>query len=130
MIRVSRVGSARERMQGARRGPWLIPRASRATPQTPLPEPTLRERTDLPSFIVVASSLEHTQLRRLRLDRSQIRHARGHGDHSDRLPVFSLNQRSKITQAAAASTSDLATRRRRKPDSRADFSRAAASSEE
>src|ERR1700731_3590409 len=44
-------------MQGARRRPWFIPRASRATPQTPLAEPTLRERTDLPSFVVVASSL-------------------------------------------------------------------------
>src|SRR5580692_2415867 len=44
-------------MQGARRRPWLIPRPSRATPQTPLAEPTLRERTDLPSFVVVASSL-------------------------------------------------------------------------
>src|SRR5450755_2387701 len=44
-------------MQGARRRPWLIPRTSRATPQTPLPEPTLRERTDLPSVVVVASSL-------------------------------------------------------------------------
>src|SRR5437660_1393102 len=54
---VSRVGSARERMQGARRRPWLIPRPSRATPQTPLAEPTLRDRTDLPSFVVVASSL-------------------------------------------------------------------------
>jgi hypothetical protein len=33
-------------MQGARRRPWWIPRPSRATPQTPLAEPTLRERTD------------------------------------------------------------------------------------
>ena len=32
-----------------------------------------------------------------------------------------------MTQAAAASTSDFATRRRRSPDSRADFSRASAS---
>src|SRR5271165_466081 len=39
-------------MQGARRRPWLIPRPSRATPQTALAEPTLRDRTDLPSFIV------------------------------------------------------------------------------
>src|SRR5258708_21146295 len=44
-------------MQGARSRPWWAPRASRATPQTPLAEPTLRERTDLPSFVVVASSL-------------------------------------------------------------------------
>src|SRR5260370_24967396 len=34
-----------------------MPRPSRAPPQTPLPEPTLRERTDLPSFVVVVSSL-------------------------------------------------------------------------
>jgi len=34
-----------------------------------------------------------------------------------------VNQRSKITQAAAASTSDFATRRRRNPDSRAVCSR-------
>src|SRR5882724_9966365 len=72
-------------MQGARRGPWLIPRPSRATPQTPLPEPTLRERTDLPSFVVVASSLGLTQPRRLRLDDQQIRLARGHAEYSDRL---------------------------------------------
>src|SRR5271168_1940464 len=38
---------------------WLCKGADarRATPQTPLAEPTLRERTDLASFIVVASSL-------------------------------------------------------------------------
>src|ERR1700722_3823065 len=44
-------------MQGARRWAWLIPRPSRATPQTPLAEPTRRDRTDLPSLIVVASLL-------------------------------------------------------------------------
>src|SRR5450631_78998 len=44
-------------MQGARRWAWLIPRPSRATPQTPLAEPTRRDRTDLPSFVVVASLL-------------------------------------------------------------------------
>src|SRR5882762_4077335 len=44
-------------MQGARRGPWWLPRASRATPQTPLSLPTLRDRADFPSLVVVASSL-------------------------------------------------------------------------
>src|SRR5260370_27008185 len=44
-------------MQGARRRPWWIPRASRATPQTPLALPTLRDRADFPSSIVVASLL-------------------------------------------------------------------------
>jgi hypothetical protein len=44
-------------MQGARRGPWWIPRASRATPQTPLSLPTLRDRADFPSCGVVASLL-------------------------------------------------------------------------
>ena len=57
VFRVSRVGSARERLQGARRRPWWTPRTSRATPQTPLAEPTRRDRTDWPSFVVVASSL-------------------------------------------------------------------------
>src|SRR5450631_4225579 len=32
-------------------------RPSRATPQTPLSQPTRRERADFPSFVVVASSL-------------------------------------------------------------------------
>src|ERR1700688_4547751 len=44
-------------MQGAWRRPWRAPRTSRATPQTPLSLPTLRERADFPSFVVVASSL-------------------------------------------------------------------------
>src|SRR5260370_30811761 len=44
-------------MHGARRRPWWLPRASRATPQTPLSLPTLRDRADFPSSIVVASSL-------------------------------------------------------------------------
>src|SRR5882757_346796 len=44
-------------MQGARRRPWRAPRASRATPQTPLCLPTLRDRADFPSLVVVASSL-------------------------------------------------------------------------
>src|SRR6267154_2310439 len=44
-------------MQGARRGPWWLPRASRATPQTPLSLPTLRDRADFPSCGVVASLL-------------------------------------------------------------------------
>src|SRR5260370_38461542 len=44
-------------MQGARRGPWWVPRASRATPQTPLSLPTLRDRADFPSCGVVASLL-------------------------------------------------------------------------
>jgi len=48
---------ARERMQGARRRPWRAPRTSRATPQTPLSQPTLRTLADFPSFIVVASLL-------------------------------------------------------------------------
>src|SRR6202011_5201354 len=46
-------------MQGARRGPWWLPRASRATPQTPLSLPTLRDRGDFPSCRVVASLLGH-----------------------------------------------------------------------
>src|ERR1700676_3500842 len=45
-------------MQGARRRRWRAPRTSRATPQTPLSLPTLRERADFPSFVVVASLLE------------------------------------------------------------------------
>src|ERR1700737_3100301 len=45
-------------MQGARRRPWWAPRTSRATPQTPLSLPTLRERADFSSFVVVASLLE------------------------------------------------------------------------
>ena len=57
VFRVSRVGRARERMQGAWRRPWRAPRTSRATPQTPLSLPTLRERADFPSSIVVASLL-------------------------------------------------------------------------
>src|SRR6266849_6936023 len=61
-------------MQGARRRPWWLPRASRATPQTPprtdplacqgtavahvqTALPTLRDRADFPSSIVVASLL-------------------------------------------------------------------------
>jgi hypothetical protein len=61
-------------MQGARRRPWWLPRASRATPQTPhrtdplarhgttvaheqTALPTLRDRADFPSCGVVASSL-------------------------------------------------------------------------
>src|ERR1700730_7121326 len=44
-------------MQGARRSPWWLPRASRATPQTPLSLPTLRDRADFPSCGVVASLL-------------------------------------------------------------------------
>ena len=44
-------------MQGAWRGPWWALWASHATPQTPLPLPTLRERADFPSLVVVASSL-------------------------------------------------------------------------
>src|SRR5260370_34550872 len=35
----------------------VVPRASRATPQTPLSQPTLRDRADFPSSIVVASLL-------------------------------------------------------------------------
>src|SRR5882762_3233908 len=46
-------------MQGARRRPWWLPRASRATPQTPLSLPTLRDRADFPSCGVVASLLGH-----------------------------------------------------------------------
>src|SRR5258706_12777938 len=46
-------------MQGARRGPWWLPRESRATPQTPLSLPTLRDRADFPSCGVVASLLGH-----------------------------------------------------------------------
>src|SRR5229473_3901799 len=91
MFRVSRVGKAVypcaavglgprhwivrwERMQGARRRPWWLPRASRATPQTPhrtdpltrhgttvaheqTALPTLRDRADFPSCGVVASLL-------------------------------------------------------------------------
>src|SRR5229473_8068236 len=93
MFRVSRVGKAVypcaavglgprhwivrwERMQGARRRPWWLPRASRATPQTPhrtdpltrhgttvaheqTALPTLRDRADFPSCGVVASLLGH-----------------------------------------------------------------------
>src|SRR6202043_3662178 len=44
-------------MQGARARPWWLPRASRATPQTPLSLPTLRDRADFPSCGVVASLL-------------------------------------------------------------------------
>src|SRR5882762_9707336 len=44
-------------MQGARRRPWWLRRASRATPQTPLSLPTLRDRADFPSCGVVASLL-------------------------------------------------------------------------
>src|ERR1700674_3087217 len=44
-------------MLGARRRPWWLPRASRATPQTPLSQPTRRDRADFPSLVVVASSL-------------------------------------------------------------------------
>src|SRR5260221_9162772 len=61
-------------MQGARRRPWWLPRASRATPQTPQHTgpparpntmvaleqsalPTLRDRADFPSCGVVASLL-------------------------------------------------------------------------
>src|ERR1700724_2808599 len=61
-------------MQGARRRPWWLPRASRATPQTPHRTdplnrhgttvaheqralPTLRDRADFPSCGVVASLL-------------------------------------------------------------------------
>jgi hypothetical protein len=44
-------------MQGAWRGPWWALWASRATPQAPLLLPTLRERADFPSLVVVASSL-------------------------------------------------------------------------
>src|SRR6266700_3162993 len=44
-------------MQGARRRPWWLPRASRATPQTPLALPSLRDRADFPSCGVVASLL-------------------------------------------------------------------------
>src|SRR5580693_9116753 len=44
-------------MQGARRGPWWALRPSRATPQTPLTKPTLRDRADFASSVVVASSL-------------------------------------------------------------------------
>src|SRR3984957_7928122 len=44
-------------MQGARRRPWWLPRASRATPQTPLSLPTRRDRADFPSCGVVASLL-------------------------------------------------------------------------
>src|ERR1700676_2417815 len=44
-------------MQGARRRPWWVPPASRATPQTPLSLPTLRDRADFPSCGVVASLL-------------------------------------------------------------------------
>src|SRR6266852_5990068 len=61
-------------MQGARRRPWWLPRASRATPQTPQRTdpparsntmvaleqsalPTLRDRADFPSCGVVASLL-------------------------------------------------------------------------
>src|SRR5258706_2429428 len=57
VFRVSRVGRARERMQGARRSPWWVPRASRATPQTPLTLPTLRTLANFASFVVVASLL-------------------------------------------------------------------------
>src|ERR1700730_1490494 len=44
-------------MQGARRRLWRARPASRATPQTPLSLPTLRERADFSSFVVVASLL-------------------------------------------------------------------------
>src|SRR5260370_19297330 len=37
--------------------PVVVPRASRATPQTPLSLPTLRDRADFPSCGVVASLL-------------------------------------------------------------------------
>jgi hypothetical protein len=57
VFNVSRVGSARERMQGARRRPWRVPRSSRATPQTPLSLPTLRTLADFASCFVVASLL-------------------------------------------------------------------------
>src|SRR5712675_977918 len=57
MFRVSRVGRERERMQGARRRPWWVLWTSRATPQTPLSLPTLRDRADFPSCGVVASLL-------------------------------------------------------------------------
>src|SRR5258706_4285347 len=46
-------------MQGARRRLWWLLGASRATPQTPLSLPTLRDRADFPSSIVVASLLGH-----------------------------------------------------------------------
>src|SRR6267378_3556904 len=39
--------------------PVVVPRASRATPQTPLSLPTLRDRADFPSCGVVASLLGH-----------------------------------------------------------------------
>src|SRR5450631_745457 len=35
----------------------VAPRASRATPQTPLSQPTRKDRADFPSLVVVASSL-------------------------------------------------------------------------
>src|SRR5271163_3986219 len=44
-------------MQGARRGTWWVLRPNRATPQTPLTRPTLRDRADFASSIVVASLL-------------------------------------------------------------------------
>jgi len=44
-------------MQGARRRAWWAPRPSRATPQTPFFKPTLRDRANFASFVVVASSL-------------------------------------------------------------------------
>ena len=44
-------------MQGARRRSWWAARTSRATPQTPLSLPTLRDRADFASSVVVASLL-------------------------------------------------------------------------
>src|SRR5580692_1187624 len=72
-------------MQGARRRAWLIPRPSRATPQTPLAEPTRRDRTDLPSLIVVASLLgiDPTASAPPRLKANPF--GRGHAEYSDRL---------------------------------------------
>src|SRR5208282_6669069 len=44
-------------MQGARRRPWRALRPRRATPQTHVSRPTLRDRADFASSVVVASSL-------------------------------------------------------------------------
>jgi len=76
----------RERMQGARRRPWWLPRASRATPQTPLSQPTLRDRADFPSCGVVASLLGYLpNCVGSALPEGEICRGRGHAENSDRL---------------------------------------------
>jgi len=90
-------------MQGARRRPWWLPRASRATPQTPQRTdpparsnttvahqqsalPTLRDRADFPSCGVVASLLGiYPTSSAPPCLRGNLPAVRGHAKYSDRL---------------------------------------------